>query len=71
MVVEHEARPGVPWRTVVGISAIGLIVVGVWGLWGWQWAAIVSGLPVAAFYIYGEIVEVQTRIRADLRQEAD
>ena len=46
----REATP-----SIVGLSGIGLVVTGVWGLWGWQWAAILAGLPVSAFYIYGEI----------------
>ena len=40
--------------TVVGLAGIGLVVAGVWGLYGWQWGAIVAGLPVAGFYLYGE-----------------
>lgn len=42
-------------RTVFGWSGLGLVLAGVWGLWGWQWAAILGGLPIAAFYVYGEV----------------
>lgn len=46
-------------RNVIGIGALALIVIGVWGLWGWQWAAIVGGLPVAGFYLWGEVRAIQ------------
>ncbi len=46
-------------RTVFGWSGLGLVLAGVWGLWGWQWAAILGGLPIAAFYVYGEIRAVR------------
>lgn len=38
----------------LGMMSIGLIVLGVWGLLGWQWAAISAGLPIAAFYLWTE-----------------
>ena len=46
-------------RNGIGFVALGLVVVGVWGLWGWQWAAIATGLPVAVFYVWGEVRTVQ------------
>jgi hypothetical protein len=46
-------------RTVFGWSGLTLMLAGVWGLWGWQWAAILGGLPIAAFYVYGEIRAVR------------
>lgn len=46
-------------RTAFGWSGLGLVLAGVWGLWGWQWAAILGGLPIAAFYVYGEIRAVR------------
>lgn len=42
-------------RNAIGLSALGLVVTGVWGLWGWQWAAIATGFPIGAFYVWGEI----------------
>jgi len=42
-------------RDVVGLSALLLIVVGVWALAGWPWAAIATGLPVGGFYLWGEV----------------
>ncbi len=46
-------------RTIVGLVGIGLVVGGVWGLVGWQWGIITAGVPVATFYIYGEIRSVR------------
>jgi fatty acid desaturase len=46
-------------RTAFGWAGLALVIAGVWGLWGWQWAAILGGLPVAGFYIYGEIRAVR------------
>lgn len=46
-------------RTLVGWVGIGLVLAGVWGLWGWQCAAILGGLPLAGFYIYGEVRAVR------------
>lgn len=40
---------------VFGLAAIAVIVAGVWGKWGWEWAAMVGGTPPAAFYVWGEI----------------
>lgn len=49
-----ELSTRVPWRSFVGIGAFGLIVVGIWGLAGWAWAAIAAGAPPATFYAIGE-----------------
>lgn len=57
------ATPGA-LHHVVGLGSIGVIVAGVWGLWGWQWAAIVGGLPSASFYLW-----VEARIARDARPE--
>ena len=46
-------------RTLFGWAGLALVIAGVWGLWGWQWAAILGGLPIAGFYIYGEIRAVR------------
>jgi hypothetical protein len=40
---------------LAGLNGYGLVVVGVWGTWGWSWAAIVAGLPIAALYVLGEL----------------
>lgn len=42
-------------RSAIGIAGVALVVAGVWSLLGWAWAAIVAGLPVAGFYLYGEL----------------
>ncbi len=42
-------------RSAVGIGAFGLVIAGVWGLWGWPWAAIATGFPPGAFYVWGEL----------------
>lgn len=41
-------------RHGIGLSALALIVAGVWGLAGWEWAAIAAGAPFQAFYLVGE-----------------
>lgn len=46
---------------IVGVVALGLIVAGVWGLLGWEWAAIAAGAPPGAFYLWGEIRNVLAR----------
>ena len=46
-------------RDVVGVGSLGLIVAGIWGLLGWQWAAIAAGLPAAVFYLWGEALKVR------------
>jgi hypothetical protein len=60
------ARVGAwPWREVVrevvGLAGLGLIVAGVWGLGGWEWGAIVAGLPVGGFYVLGELRSLRPR----------
>jgi hypothetical protein len=46
-------------RSLVGLAALALVVAGIWGLTGWQWAAIATGLPVGGFYLWGEIRAAQ------------
>ena len=52
-----------PWRELarntVGLAGLGLVVAGVWGLGGWEWAAIAAGLPIAAFYSWGQILSAR------------
>lgn len=40
---------------IAGVAGFGAIITGVWGLWGWEWALIAAGLPVAGFYLWGQI----------------
>lgn len=40
---------------VAGLVGVGLVVAGVWSIWGWAVAAITLGLPVAAFWAYVEL----------------
>ncbi len=47
-------------RSAIGLAGVALVVAGVWGLWGWEWAAVVAGLPVAGFYVWGEARAVAT-----------
>ena len=42
-------------RDVVGIGGAALTVAGVWGLWGWQCAAIALGLPLVVLYAWSEL----------------
>ncbi len=42
-------------RSAIGLAGVALVVAGVWGLLGWAWAAILAGLPVAGFYLFGEL----------------
>ena len=46
-------------QRLAGPASIGLIVTGIWGLVGWQWALIALGIPPAAFYLYGEMRAVR------------
>jgi hypothetical protein len=46
-------------RTLIGLGALALVVAGIWGLAGWPWAAIATGLPVGAFYLWGEVRAAQ------------
>ena len=46
-------------RTLIGMGALALVVLGIWGLAGWAWAAIAAGLPVGAFYLWGEVRAAQ------------
>lgn len=48
--------------TTVG-GSFALILAGIWGLLGWQWAAIAAGLPAFTFYLWGEIRTVPARPR--------
>lgn len=57
-------------RDVIGLAALGLVVAGVWGLAGWEWAAIAAGLPIAAFYVWGEARSVM-RPRRRYLEEGD
>ena len=50
----ERAAGALPLRHVVGLCAIGLVVIGVWGLAGWAWACIAGGAPFAGFYLWGE-----------------
>lgn len=49
-----RAMAAVSLRHVIGLCAIGLVVVGIWGLAGWAWACIAGGAPFAGFYLWGE-----------------
>jgi hypothetical protein len=40
---------------VFGLASLGLIVAGIWALWGWPWASIATGIPPASFYVWGEL----------------
>ncbi len=42
-------------RHAVGLASLGLVVLGVGALAGWAWAAIATGAPAAAFYVWGEV----------------
>lgn len=42
-------------REVIGMFGLGLVVAAAWGFGGWRWAALCAGLPIAAFYLYGEM----------------
>ncbi len=42
-------------RSAIGLAGVALVVAGVWGLLGWAWALIIAGLPVAGFYLFGEL----------------
>ena len=48
-------------RSVVGLGGVALVVVGVWGLWGWAWAAIAAGLPIGGLYMYVEAATLTQR----------
>ncbi len=54
----HEHAPIIV-RSVVGVVGIGLVVAGVANLFGWEWGAITAGLPIAGFYLYGELRAVR------------
>lgn len=45
----------------VGLLSLGAIVAGVWGLAGWEWAAIAAGTPPGVFYLWGEVRDVLAR----------
>lgn len=40
---------------VFGCAGIALVIAGIWGRWGWEWAAMAAGVLPAGFYVYGEI----------------
>lgn len=46
-------------RTGVGAVSYSMILAGIWGLWGWQWALIAGGTPFFTFYLWGELRAVQ------------
>jgi hypothetical protein len=46
-------------RDLVGLTALALVVAGIYGLAGWQWAAIATGFPVGGFYLWGEVRAAQ------------
>jgi hypothetical protein len=50
-------------RYAIGIGGLVLIVVGIWGLGGWAWAAIAAGLPTGGFYLWGEVQAVRGPVR--------
>lgn len=41
-------------RHIVGVLSLAAVIVGVWGLTGWEWAIIAAGAVPAAFYLFGE-----------------
>ena len=41
-----------------GYAGMAAVVVGVWGLLGWQAGTILTGLPFAMFYLAGQALEV-------------
>lgn len=41
-------------RNGVGLLGLALVVAGVWGSFGWPAAAVTAGLPLSAFYIWGQ-----------------
>lgn len=38
----------------IGWLAIALVVAGIWGRWGWEFAAMLGGAIPAGFYIWGQ-----------------
>ena len=49
----------IPWpdvtRGTVGMAGIAAVVVGIWGLAGWQVGLIAAGLPVGGLYYALEV----------------
>ena len=43
---------------LLGYAGLTAVVVGVWGLLGWQAGTILTGLPFATFYLAGQALEV-------------
>ena len=41
-------------RSLVGFGGLALVAAGAWGLFGWPAAALVVGIPIAAFYLFSE-----------------
>lgn len=60
------ARPQV-FRALSVAGSFALIVAGVWGRWGWTWAAIAAGAPGFGFYLWGEIRRTLTHQRMEDR----
>jgi hypothetical protein len=42
-------------RHAIGLGSLGLVIFGIYGLLGRDWAAIAAGLLPLSFYIYGEV----------------
>jgi hypothetical protein len=59
LVKATPAAPQVLRATTIG-GSFALIIAGVWGMWGWSWAAIVAGAPGFGFYLWGEIRRAHT-----------
>lgn len=51
-------------RNLVGLSALAVIVVGIWALAGWPWGLIAAGSPGAGFYVWGEVLRVRGSTRS-------
>ena len=47
-------------RNAIGLTSLALVVAGIWGLTNWHWAAIATGIPAGAFYLWGEVRAVRS-----------
>lgn len=45
---------------VVGLVSVGVVVAGIWGRWGWEFAAMIGGGIPAGFYVWGQIRDAQS-----------
>lgn len=57
--LKPPTMPTITASDALGVGGATLACAGVWSLFGWEWAAIALGAPLAALYVWFELKEVK------------